>query len=138
MARKKSNESSSVTLTELIPLYGKQNTECNALKKTVAELNAKLKECIKNNKKSNTDIIIDGWKCSLTIEDKKVMNEERLLEFCKKHKLDCIKTKEYVDSDELEKLMYAGKLSQKVIVEMDKCNDIQTKETLRCIKVKGE
>lgn len=138
MARKKLNESSSVTLAELIPLYGKQNTECNALKKTVAELNTKLKECIKKNNQSNKDIVIDGWKCSLTIEDKKVMNEDRLLEFCKKHKLDCIKTKEYVDSDELEKLMYAGKLSQKVIVEMDKCNDIQTKETLRCTKVKGE
>lgn len=138
MARKKLNESSSVTLAELIPLYGKQNTECNALKKTVAELNTKLKECIKKNNQSNKDIVIDGWKCSLTIEDKKVMNEDRLLEFCKKHKLDCIKTKEYVDSDELEKLMYAGKLSQKVIVEMDKCNDVQPKETLRCTKVKGE
>ena len=139
MPRKKiNNESSELTLDKLVPLYGQHNTEFNALKKMVADLNAKLKECIKKNKKSNTDIEIDGWKCSLTVTEEKVMNEDRLLEFAKKHNLDIIKTKEYVDADELERLIYAGKLSKKLIVEMDKCNDVKTKETLRCTKAMVE
>lgn len=122
------------TLKELIPVYGEQNTQCNALKKVVADLNAKIKEAIHESKQENKDIEIEGWKCSLTVEEKKTMNEDKLLEFAKKNKLDVIKTKEYVDTDLLEKLIYAGKLSNKLIVEMDKCNDISTRETLRCTK----
>ena len=134
MPRKKIEKQ--LTLEELVPQYGEQNTQCNALKKVVADLNTKIKEVIHKSKQENKDIEINGWKCSLTVEDKKEMNEDRLLEFCKKHKLDCIKTKEYVDGDALEKLIYAGKISEKLIIEMDKCNDVKTKETLRCVKMK--
>lgn len=136
MARVKVEKQS--TLDEMITNYGEQNTQCNALKKVVADLNAKIKQAIHDEQKENTDIVVNGWKCSLTVTEDKVMNEDKLLEFAKEHKLKVIRTKEYVDTDALEKLMYAGKLTPALIVEMDKCNEIKIKETLRCTKVKGE
>ena len=85
------------TLNELIPLYGEKNTECNALKKVVADLNSKIKSEIKRVKKENSDIEIDGWKCSLTVSGTEEFNEDRLIEFCKANKVNVIKKKEYVD-----------------------------------------
>lgn len=134
MARKKIEQSPK--LDELITQYGEQNTQCNALKKVVADLNAKLKTAIKSLNQQNKDIEVNGWKCSLSVTEEKVMNEDRLLEFCKANKIKCIKTKEYVDADALEKLIYSGKISEELIIEMDKCNDVKIKETLRCSKAK--
>ena len=99
-------------------------------------MNAKLKTAIKSLNQQNKDIEVNGWKCSLSVTEEKVMNEDRLLEFCKANKIKCIKTKEYVDADALEKLIYSGKISEELIIEMDKCNDVKTKETLRCSKAK--
>lgn len=127
-----------MTLNELIPLYGEKNTECNALKKVVSDLNSKVKTEIKRVKKENSDIIIDGWKCSLTISESYDFNEERLIEFCKENKINVVKKKEYIDFDALEKLIYNGKISEDIIIEMDKCRDLKTKETLRCSKGKED
>lgn len=124
------------TLAELIPLYGEQNTACNALKKVVSDLNSKIKTAIHDIQKENTDIEIEGWKCSLTVTEEATFNEDRLIEFAKKHKLKIVKTKEYIDEDALERLIYNGQISKELLIEMDKCKDVKTKETLRCVKLK--
>jgi len=124
------------TLEDLVPVYGEKNTECNALKKVVADLNTKIKTTIKALKQQNKDIIISGWKCSLTISEEEKTNEERLLEVLRANNVPAIRTMEYVDSEELERLIYAGKVPKKVLLEMDKCVERTTKETLRCVKVK--
>lgn len=133
-----------MTLEELVPLYGEENTKCNALKKVVADLNAKIKSTIKELNQQNKDIIIDGWKCSLSITQEDKVNEERLLQVLKEDwaahngSMECpyIKRKEYIDEEELERYIFAGKMSKEVIFEIDKCNEKVTKETLRCSKVK--
>ena len=134
MPRKKIEKTQ--TLAELIPLYGEQNTQCNALKKVVADLNSKIKTAIHAVQKENTDIEIDGWKCSLSVTEESSFNEDRLIEFCKQNKIKVVKTKEYVDEEELERLIYNGKISKELLIEMDKCKDTKTKETLRCTKTK--
>lgn len=126
------------TLNELIPLYGEQNTQCNALKKVVTDLNGKIKTAIKEAHQENKDIVIEGWKCSLTVTEEPKMNEDKLLEVLKAHKIKAIKTKEYVDFDDLEKLIYAGKIDKEVLLEIDSCNEATKKETLRCTKVKED
>lgn len=128
-------EEKKLTLEEMIPLYGEQNTECNALKKVVADLNSKIKEQIKKEKKENKDIVIDGWTCNLEVKDDSDFNEERLVEFCKLHKIDVVRTKEYVDGKALENLIYNGQVSRELLLEMNKCKDKKMKETLRCKKV---
>ena len=135
MARKKIEKEQ--TLEELIPLYGEQNTQCNALKKVVADLNSKIKAAIHTKKSENKDIEVDGWKCKLSVEESSNMNEERLLEFLKAHNIKgIIKTKEYVDFDALEKVIYAGDISKELLLEMNSCKDSNTKEVLRVTKLK--
>ena len=51
MARRKIAEAKVPTLNELILEYGPLNTECNTLKKTVADLNSKIKLAIHDAKK---------------------------------------------------------------------------------------
>lgn len=135
MARK-NLEQKQLTLEDLVPLYGEQNTQLNTLKKTVDDLKTKIKTAIHDAKLTDTDIVISGWKCKLSVSDTSTMNEDRLLEFAKTHNLDIIRTKEYVDFDALEKLLYSGKISQDVVAEMESCKEPGTKETLRCTKMK--
>ena len=125
-------------LEELIPEYGKKNTECNALKKEVAALNSDIKAAITESKQENTDIEVDGWKCSLSVTTEESLDEEKVIELLKKHNItSVIKTKEYLDSDELEKLIYSGGVAKKVLAEINsKCKITKTKETLRCTKTK--
>lgn len=127
-----------MTLEELIPLYGQQNTECNALTKQVKELNGKLKEAIKKQSKENQDIVVEGWKCKLTVEYKSDMNEERLLEFVKKNNIPVVKQKEYIDFEMLEDLIYKEQVPKDVVLEMNSCMDKNIKEVLRISKVKGK
>jgi hypothetical protein len=122
----------------LIPLYGEQNTECLALKKKVAELNSNIKEAIHRAQEENKDIVVDGWKCSLTVSDESEFNEDKLIEFCKKNKIDVVRTKEVIDGAELERLIYNGLIDKDILLEMDKCKDTKTKETLRCVRVKDK
>ena len=136
MARTKIETGSGMTLNELVPLYGEKNTACNALKKEVADLNSNLKKVIKAFDKQNEDIIIDGWKCKLTVTEDSVLNEARLIEFAKQHNIDIIRQKEYIDFDALESLIYHGEIAKEVLIEMDSCKDDTTKETLRINKVK--
>lgn len=135
MARRKVVEEQP-KLEDLIPLYGEQNIQCNALKKVVADLNSKIKEAIHSAGKENKDIMVGDWKCSLSVTDNSSMNEERLLEFVKAHNIDVVRTKEYVDSDALESLIYNGKIPEEILLEMDKCKDPAVKETLRVSKIK--
>ena len=56
----------------------------------------------------------------------------------KKYNVPVIKTKEYVDADALERLIYAEKLDHEILLAIDACNTKVTKETLRVKKLKGE
>ena len=134
MARKKVAEAKAPTLNELILEYGPLNTECNTLKKTVADLNSKIKLAIHDAKKENESIEVEGWRCTLSVTDDSSFNEDRLIDFCKRNNIKVVKKKEYIDHAELERLIYNGKISKEMLVEMDKCKDSKTKETLRCVK----
>lgn len=126
------------TLEQLIPEYGEKNTTCNALKKEVASLNAEIKDTVLKMKQENKDINIDGWICTLKVSDEPELNEDKVLEVLKKHGItEVIKTKEYLDSEALESLIYAGKISKKILVEMNsKCKEVKHKETLYIKKAK--
>lgn len=125
-----------ISLNDLIERYGEQNAECNALKKEVATLNSKLKETIKEYDKANEDIITDGWKCKLSITEDPVVNEPKLIQLAKDMNLDIVRTKEYIDFDALEKLIYTGSIPNDILLKIDECNEPKSKETLRVTKLK--
>lgn len=124
-------------LNQLIANYGEQNSQLNSLKKTVADMNNELKTAIRISGYQNQSIVADGWKCKLSVTDDIVVNEEKLIEVLKAHNIDAIKVEEHVDSDALEKLVYADKLSEDILLEIDRCNTTVKKEKLTCTKVKG-
>lgn len=134
MARKKIERQD--TLAELIPLYGEQNAECNTLKKTVADLNKRIKDAIHAVNKENTDIEIDGWRVTLSVSDNSTFNEDKLIEFAKANNIKIVKKKEYIDYDALESLIYNGKIDKDTLLEMDSCKETTSKETLRCTRIK--
>ena len=126
------------TLDELIPEYGEKNAQCNALKKEVTALNKNIKEVITEAKRTNEDIVSNGWICKLDVTEDSDLDEEKVLALLKKNKIkEVVKRKEYVDFDALEKLMYSGKLDNELIAEIhNTCMKPKVRETLYCKRVK--
>lgn len=126
------------TLTELITEYGIKNTECNALKKEVSNLNTNIKTIILNDKQENIDIDAGEWTCKLSVTASEDLNEDKVIEILKRYQIDgVIKTKEYLDSDAFEKMIYAGQIDKEILAEINsKCKEVKTKETLYVKKSK--
>ena len=137
--KKPSKDQTMDHLFSLIPVYGDKNAQCNALKKEVSDLNNKIKlDMIQLNYLNDGGHVVDGWKCSLTTSDVSTMNEDQLIEVAKKNNINIVRTKECIDFDALESLIYEGKIPQDVLLEIEACKEVTLRETLRVTKVKTE
>ena len=119
MARKKLEEvakqdekKSLQGLKELIDDFGSQNDKLKALKKTCEDQNTKIKEVMNELVKPDEDgtrkMEGDGYIAVLSVRDKSVMNEEKLIAWLKKKglskggacdNLDDTKARRYGDSN---------------------------------------
>ena len=124
-------------LDSLIPQYFTVNSELTVIKKYRDKFNADIKDIMRDHALPN--YIADGYKATLSISDTVTMDEDILLDILHKHPtlaFFCVKTKEYVDFDALESLIYKGEIGEDILLEMDKAKKTTTKETLRVTKVK--
>ena len=124
-------------LDSLIPQYFMFNSELNIYKKYRDKFNADIKDIMRDNALPN--YIAGDYKATLSISGTVTMDEDILLDILHKHPtlaFFCVKTKEYVDFDALESLIYKGEIGEDILLEMDKAKKTATKETLRVIKVK--
>jgi hypothetical protein len=122
-------------LERLIPQYIANKTELDSYKKLCEKENAKIKSIMKDF--SLLKYEVNGYKALYTISKRESMNEEMLLAIAHEHGLsDIIKTKEYIDYDALEKALYDGKISDDVVLEMDKAKEVKEVVTLRVIPIK--
>ena len=97
------------TLSELIPRYFRLKTEMDSYKKQVDEDNKAIKLIMSTDGLSEETC--DGLVAKYTIIDKSYFDEEKLLSKIKDLGLtECVKTKEYVDMNSLENLLYSGEL----------------------------
>ena len=135
MARTKAVEPKK-SLKELVPLYGKTNEEAKALKKSLDSWNKDIKEIMRTKKMDNTDV--DGWTAKFEVRVSEAYDEDALLEYMHKHKefTSCIKTKEYVDQNTLEELIYNGNISKKLLLGLDKFRIKKETEYLTVSKAK--
>jgi ribosomal protein S8E len=118
-----------MTLEELIPSYGQNNTELNSYKKICADENAKIKELMKEAKIEEKTV--DGWVASVRVKRTESFNENKLLDIAKSLGLtDIIKTKEYVDTDVMEELIYNGTITQEMLLEISKAQEVKETPTL--------
>lgn len=132
-----------LTLDELITSYGNHNAEYGSLKKVCDSEKEQIKKSMLVQ--GLPEKTAGGWKVTCTTTTRESMNEEQLLQVLKKDweaqygtEIPCpyIKTREYVDMDVLESVLYAGEISQATLLEMDACRSVTEVVTLRCSKAK--
>lgn len=112
-------------LKELIDKYGKENDELKVLKKVVDKDNSELKKLMTAQSIENTET--DTYKASCKVIKTEKFNETKLIEKLKELGVEgCIKTKEYVDMEELENAIYNGELDA---TKLAVCKEVT--ETLR-------
>ena len=120
------------TLEKLVPEYVSNNAESKAYGKVATEASKSIKDILKS---VNMDTINVGeYKVSITHVDKSYMDTDKLLTFVKSELSDelknkIIKTREYVDEEALENLMYKNEIDDDTKAKMAKC--LVVKEELR-------
>ena len=127
-------EKVAVSLDTLIPQYAENKSMLDDYKKICDNENKQIKELMEEGSYET-----GGWKATKTISTRETMNEEKLLDVAKKNSYylsDIIKTKEYIDMDKLESLLYKGNISKEVLMEIDMCRESKEVVTLRISKVK--
>lgn len=124
-------------LDELIPRYALNKTELDSYKKLCDRENAQIKAIMGDFALQHYES--NGYKATYTVSNRESMNEDRLLEIAHQFGIsEIVKTKEYIDFDALEKAIYDGKISEAILLEMDKAKESKQVITLRVSKIKGE
>ena len=134
MARKKTPN-----LDTLIPQYAENKSILDDYKKICDEENKQIKELMAENDYVVCEV--GGYVATKVIQKRDSIDEDKLLEVMKKHRLmaeahGIIKTKEYVDVEALEMVMYKGLIDKKILMEIDKCRSTKEVVTLRISKSK--
>jgi len=121
-------------LSELVKEYYKHNETKKDLDKSLKIINAEIKKLMKGNNFEVDDLI-----ATKTIQERKSLNEEKLIECLKesekKYKIqnncrECsiinrvIKTREYVDTDELETIIHEELVDPKDLKEAQEIQEI--------------
>ena len=128
-----------MTLEELIPIYGENNTQYNGLKKVVGEQSSEIKKLMQGNNIDEKSV--GGWTAKLTVKKSESFDEDKLLDIVKElgfaDKL--IKTREYVDMDALEEAIYNGEITQDMlVVKIAQAKVVKESVALTIKKKKGE
>ncbi len=140
MPRKIINQKSNIDT--LVSQYGEHNADFNSLKKIVETEKLELKSLMESE--NMTEYVGDDYTVTYSVSKKEKFNEDKMLDILKRDwanrygSLSCpyIKTKEYIDMDILESVMYANELPKETMVELDSCIETTEMVTLRCKKTK--
>ena len=131
MGRRKATKTPN--LDTLIPQYAENKSLMDDYKKICDEENKQIKELMDEGSYE-----AGGYKATKSVQVRESMNEDKLLDVLRHYTFgaEVIKSKSYVDMDVLESLIYKGKLSKEVLMEIDKCREKKEVVTLRISRVK--
>lgn len=119
-------------LTELLPIYHKQKSEMDSIKKVVDKENAEIKTLMRES--NLPEFVAGDIKATCSMSERRNFIEEALIEKLKDMKVrGIVKKKEYVDMDALENAIYHGKVDAAALAS---CQTIKEVVTLRVSKVK--
>ncbi len=124
-----------MNLDELIPQYAQNKAEMDSYKKICDSENAQIKALMAEL----DDPVYEagGYKATYSVQERESMNEDILLDIAHHFGLsEIVKTKEYIDFDALEKAIYDGKISDDILLEMNKAKEVKEVVTLRVTKIK--
>lgn len=111
-------------LEKLVPQYFANNEEAKNIKKGVTKDGTDIKDILKEIEMDSIDV--GDFKVSITHVDKSYMDTDKLLafvkaEFPKELQERVIKTREYVDDEVLESIMYKDEIDNDTKAKMAKC-----------------
>lgn len=97
------------SLEDMIKIYVGKKEELDPLKKQVDDYNKRIKTEMRNRDLS--EFIVDDVKVSVSVTPKSDFNELQAIEILRKNLTPeqfamCVKTKEYIDEDAFENLVY--------------------------------
>lgn len=119
-------------LDTLIPSYAANKEEQDNYKKLCDKENAKIKEIMMGFVVK--EYRAGGYKARCSVTTKETFDENLLMDIIKEHNIPgVIKTKEYIDFDALENVIYNG-LEKSILLEMDKAKESKEIITLRVTK----
>ena len=128
------NTEAEKTLDELIPEYFDAKEKMDSYKKSCDEMNAQIKA-----KMTDSSYTANGYTAKITIQKRESFNEVKLIDTLKTLGItDAIKTREYVDMDALEALIYAGNIDNADLTTIGTCKEVKEVVTLKVTKAKGE
>ena len=123
-------------LSKIIDEYKESKDRENALKKVNNELNENIKSYMHEHNMSSADS--EKYTATLTKTDKEFLNDDLAIELIKENLEGAllntvIKTKEYIDEDALEKLVFNGQFD---ISKLERAKIKKTSYTLRVTRRK--
>lgn len=128
-------------LSDLMESYNQYKEQEKKIKKLLSEQNTNIKGILSANdslKNEDGDYVYSNGNLVAKLSNRisKSLNEDMLLQVAKKHKLDIIRTKEYVDMDALEDLMYKDQLSKDIKLDILECEQTKVTPTLTIKAIK--
>lgn len=131
-----SRRTAKIDINKIIDLYKESKDKENALKKSNTEMGNNIKSYFQTNGLDRIDT--DKYTATVTTSTSESLNEELAIEIIKENLggamlATVIKTKEYIDEDALEKLVYNGDFD---ITKLAKAKITKTTSTLRVSKKK--
>ena len=125
------------TLEDMVKIYAGKKEELDPLKKQVDDYGKKIKAEMRNQ--DLTEVVVDGIKASITITPKSDFNELQAIEILRKNLTleqfnAVVKTKEYIDDDALENLVYTEGIDASILAPAETPKEPTI--TLRLGKVK--
>lgn len=131
-------------LSELVPQYGKLDTEIKTLKKDADKQKDEIKNLMIGA--DMTKCSYGGYVVSKVVSHKDTLDEAKALEILKKDwaerygSMECpyIRTVEVIDMDALESVIYADELPSDTLKALDGCRTTTEIVSLKCAKAKEE
>lgn len=129
-------------LQKLIEEYGEYNSNVNRFKKLAEPLNKKIKTIMGQQNLDKFES--DNFVATYTLRKKEEVDEDKLITLLysevgdEAKDLGIIKTKEYIDTDALERAIYKGDLDTGVVAKMANCKTVKRTPTLTITAIKEE
>lgn len=118
------------TLNELLPIFYTNKEKAEKYKKLAEEQNAEIKKIMGDEYLFEND----EYRAVLSTATRVTMDENKLLDILKKNNINCIRTREYVDMDALENLIYHNDIPKDVLKLISKCKSEKETKSLRVTK----
>jgi len=124
-------------IERLIDEYGAKKSTMDSLKKEVDNANKEIKQYFSNC--ADKSLCTDSYKATYSISQSHSLNEEALLEYFKNNNVNIdglIKTREYVDMDVLENVLYNNLLAPDVVAGIKQFQTTTERVVLRVTPIK--